>query len=309
MMPMLKYEECIRRIRELKSKLQELEEQAYAERAKRDELNLKVKEISSKIREKREIISNLIEKLKKLKEERNQLLNELKNKKREKDAIKDKLAELRAVRREIISKMREIRTLLNNRIPEKEILVQELERLEWEYQTTPLPVEIEEEYIRKIETLRAKIQMLEEYDDLRNKYGLNSSILEKLVEMLEKFRKEMNNLYIRIQELNTEINELSEKIGNVKTEINELVQQREEFRGQAGDHHKRYINLLSEIRNIKDELTRLEFLAKASKLAVVVEKRREKMRKRAEEIYEKYKRGGTLTLDEFKLLMEFGFIR
>jgi len=306
---MLKYEECIRRIRELKSKLQELEEQAYAERAKRDELNLKVKEISSKIREKREIISNLIEKLKKLKEERNQLLNELKNKKREKDAIKDKLAELRAVRREIISKMREIRTLLNNRIPEKEILVQELERLEWEYQTTPLPVEIEEEYIRKIETLRAKIQMLEEYDDLRNKYGLNSSILEKLVEMLEKFRKEMNNLYIRIQELNTEINELSEKIGNVKTEINELVQQREEFRGQAGDHHKRYINLLSEIRNIKDELTRLEFLAKASKLAVVVEKRREKMRKRAEEIYEKYKRGGTLTLDEFKLLMEFGFIR
>ena len=126
---------------------------------------------------------------------------------------------------------------------------------------------------------------------------------------IESQKRKINELNNVVSKLNTEINELSEKIGNVKTEINELVQQREEFRGQAGDHHKRYINLLSEIRNIKDELTRLEFLAKASKLAVVVEKRREKMRKRAEEIYEKYKRGGTLTLDEFKLLMEFGFIR
>lgn len=306
---MLKYEECISRIRELKNKLQELEEQAYTERTKRDELNLKVKEISSKIREKRRTISSLIEELKKLREERNQLLKELRSKKSEKDAIKDKLAELKVARKEIVSKMREIRTLFNNRIPEKETLIQELEKLEWEYQTTPLPVEIEEEYIRKIETLRAKIRMLKEYDDLRDKYSLNSSVMEKLVEILEKFRKEMNNLYVRIQELNTKIKESSEKIASIKTEINELVQYRETLREQAGEHHRKYINLLSEIRNIKDELTRLEFLAKASKIAVVVEKRRKKMRKRAEEIYEKYKKGETLTLDEFKLLMEFGFIR
>ena len=68
------------------------------------------------------------------------------------------------------------------------------------------------------------------------------------------------------------------------------------------------LKITQDIKEIKDEIEKVVLLLKAQELSRKIEKRKQQLYSRAQLIYEKYKRGEKLTLEEFKILMEFNMI-
>ena len=300
--------ECERKMEELKRELLELQERAYEERSRRDEYNLKAREISAKIREVRSLIQEKRQELLELINERRKLIDEAREIKGNIRLLKEQISNLRLAKREYISRLRIIQHLLGRKIIDEEKLKEELEKLEWEYQTTPLPLEIEKIYVKKIDLLEYKLQLLRARKKLSSKIDeVNNEIVSRVRE-IEKLKEKLSELSNNIDELTKKIGDLKANLEELRNRLNNLLRERDECRNLANKHHNNYVNLVNRINEVKDEIQRLNLLLKATKIAKTLEEQREILRKKAEKIYEKYKRGEKLSLEEFKLLLEFGYI-
>ena len=65
---------------------------------------------------------------------------------------------------------------------------------------------------------------------------------------------------------------------------------------------------INEIKRIREELEKTAILLKAAELSQILSRRRAELYEVALKALEKYRQGEKLTLDEFKLLMEFNLL-
>jgi len=305
---MSEVEEHLKLLKEKRESLKTLQKELYEERTKRDEMNTKVKMLSMKIKEKRNLLSSKINELKRLKERKREIIDKVRNVRAEERELSSKIAELKKLRREAKKKLRSLSSLIKGRKSEEQ-LKEELERLEWIYQTTPMSLEEEKEYVRRIDKIELILQIMKKCKEIRNEIDSATKTIDELSLRLSRLREERAELIERLNEIKSEISKKFEEMKSLREEISELISQRNSLKEEADQHHQNYVNILLKIGEVKEEIQRLELLIRAFRIAKNLKERKKKLKAKAAEVYERYKRGEKISWDEFKLLLEFGYIK
>lgn len=296
------------RLNELKEALRKLEKEALELRESRNALNSEVKELSAQIRELTVEYRSLKEEAAKLRERREELYNQIQKLKGERNQVR---VDLRALSDEVKALLNELKTLrdtIGRRRPDVYELREKLERLEWEYQTRTLSPEEERHYVERIQSTESLLAAVERYDEclarireLRQLIVQKRSILSSLTARI----KELSSQYLEVK---TRLAELREKVNAMRSKLSEMIEKKEELRRKADEYHAKYVEKINEIKRIREELEKTAILLKAAELSQILRRRRAELYEVALKALEKYRQGGKLTLDEFKLLMEFNLL-
>jgi len=304
---MSEVEEQLKLLEEKRELLKALQKELYEERSKRDEMNVKVKMLSTQIRDKRDLLTNKLGELNKLKEKKREILDKIRDIRSKERELISKMTELKTLRRENRKKLKSLLPLVKSRKSEEE-LREELEKLEWTYQTTPMSLEEEKEYVRKIDRITFMLQVMERCKCIKAEIDKITKEIDELSLELDCLRRERAKLSEELTKIRGVMSEKFEEIKSLREEISKLISQRNTLKEEADRYHKNYVNLLLKINEVKEEIERLELLIRAFRIAKSLKERKKKLKARAEEIYERYKRGERISWDEFKLLLEFGYI-
>lgn len=297
------------KLEELKKRVRELESEVGELRSSRDALNAEVRNLFTQIKELTDRYKNLKDKYLELRVEREQLYNEIQKLKNGRNQIREDVKALIDEIKLLMNEVRELQSVIKSkRRAEVFELKDKLEKLEWTYQTKTMDPEEEKALVERIRGVELQLRAVERCDECLNTVkSLRAVIAErrgKLKEMTDKI-KELSTKYLEVKEkymkMKPEVNELRSKIG-------ELIEKRGALRKKADDYHNKYVEKAKELQQVRGEVERVALLLKAAELSSAIERKRAEMYEVARRILEKYKRGEKLTLDEFKLLVEFNLL-
>ena len=256
---------------------------------KRDELNKQVKEMVAEAKEHKKKRDELNEKVKELKEERRKWNEKAK---------------------ELSIKLREARSKF---IPRKDLpnvskLKKKLRELEFKQQTMVLTPEKERELVELIDSLYKKIMEYERIIEEETKKNKELNELQKQLkearEKAEKYHQEVEKLVAEAQEHHNKMVELFEKVDEIRKEADEAHRLYLENKKIADEEHEQFIAAARDVRDFEKIIAGLRQKRIASK------KKQEKseIKKKAEEIYEKFKRGEPLTTEDILILQKAGLL-
>ncbi len=256
---------------------------------KRDELNKQVKEMVVEAKEHKRIRDELNEKVKELKEERKKWNEKAK---------------------ELSIKLREARSKF---IPRKDLpnvgkLKKKLRELEFKQQTMVLTPEKERELVELIDSLYKKIIEYEKIIEEETKKNKELNELQKQLkearENAEKYHQEIEKLVAEAQEHHNKMVELFEKVDEIRKEADEAHRLYLENKKIADEEHEQFIAAARDVRDFEKIIAGLRQKRMASK------KKQEKseIKKKAEEIYERFKRGEPLTTEDILILQKAGLL-
>ena len=256
---------------------------------KRDELNNQVREILAEAKEHKRIRDELNEKVKTLKEERKKWNNKAK---------------------ELSIKLKEYRSKIMPRknMPNIGKLKKKLKDLEFKQQTMVLTPEKERELVELIDSLYKKITEYERAIEEETKKNKELNELQKQLkearEKAEKYHKEIEKLVAEAQEHHNKMVELFEKVDEIRKEADEAHRLYLENKKIADEEHEKFLQASRDVRDFEKIIAGLRQKRIASK------KKQEKseIRKKAEEIYEKFKRGEPLTTEDILILQKAGLL-
>lgn len=294
----------------LSQKLQEKEEKEKIVRSRRDELNSQVKKISAEIRALKEKYFEVREQLNKIRVEKNEMFEKIKALNEEKKKLIKEIRDLKKQHNEAKENLRSIRETVDRNVQRMnpEEIKSKIMELEWEYQTKTLTLEEEKYYMDRIKNLEMLYLKVKMYNDAREKISLIRSKMSENFKRIEEINRQLEPLLEDYVRRKKEVNKLRTERDHLKGQIEKLLKEKEEIRQEANSYHEKLLNIAQEKKEIKDELERVVLLLKAQELSRKIEQRRKRLYSRAQLIYEKYKRGEKLTLEEFKILMEFNMI-
>ena len=256
---------------------------------KRDELNKQVKDILAEAKEHKRIRDELNERVKVLKEERKKWNNKAK---------------------ELSIKLKETRSKI---IPRKDIpnigkLKKKLKDLEFKQQTMVLTPEKERELVELIDSLYKKITEYEKVIEEETKKNKELNELQKQFkearENAEKYHKEIEKLVAEAQEHHNKMVELFENVDEIRKEADEAHRLYLENKKIADEEHEKFLQASRDVRDFEKIIAGLRQKRIASK------KKQEKseIKKKAEEIYEKFKRGEPLATEDILILQKAGLL-
>ena len=269
----------------LKEERNNLNSQAKKWVEKRNALHKKIKDLrkdASKIKEKRDNLNKQVQELKNL---RNQLRSKINEKHEKSVELQNK-----------INNINEKKPKGNLRQVEKEI-----KKIDWEIQTTSLPLKEEQELVNQVRQLETQLVTQKQIQKVRDKLFVLKTeersfrneariIHEKLAEIAEqsqKFHSQMISILENARELQVEADSAHQKYV--------------EARQQAQQHHQKCVELIEKIKEIENESKQNA----DKKLA----ERQTKLKKELEErALMKLKRGEKLGWEEFQVLAEKGMI-
>ncbi|MEE8359110.1 MAG: hypothetical protein V3R82_06845 [Candidatus Hydrothermarchaeales archaeon] len=183
-------------------------------------------------------------------------------------------------------------------------LEREIEQLEWRQQTTVLKAEKEDELVKRLEDLKEQMKEFEEIAGISKKIDaakaksekIHKKILElseKSQEQHEKFVGAVNNIRAlegKMDVLNTERNELVSKLNGLTEIVNT-------FNATIKEREKK----------IKEREKKI----KTARTTVRVKELKEveaDMKKKAEDVYDRFKNGKKLGTDDLYLLQRFNLV-
>ena len=258
---------------------------------KRDELNKQTKELFARANEAKERREKLNEEIRNLKSQKDEILKELMLKRDELKEIRDKVIRVKASER-----------------PSIKSLKKRLEDLEMKQQTQNLTKEKEDELIEEIRKLHAMIERYKKEEEEFVKNG--KEYQEKKAEYL--------SIKIKLDELNQKINGLIAEREQAHQQAMELFEQAYQSKAKSDEAHQNYINALQKakeeddrVKEIIKELKDYEKIIVAIRQTQTTQKKQEReteLKKVAEDIYEKFKKGEPLTTEDILILQKAGFL-
>ncbi len=280
---------------------------------------LKTKTIFDLKKEKKEIEIR-IKQLKKDISEKKALLRKINRKKREiidiiriknseanreralRDKINKKIKELKAKRKIENMKVRELREELKKLQASSgksnfRKIQREIQALEWKIQTTVLDIKKEDALVKRIEMLRKKLEDYKELIQISDRMEKHKNASKKIHNQIIKLSKESQRHHEKFLRA-------LEKIKEKENEIDELNKQKKEVIPILEKERKDlafYIKLLKKIENkIKKAENEIEEISHKTG--------ERELREKAERIYEKFKKGEKLSLDDIYLLRRFNLV-
>jgi len=274
-------------------KVEELNQQAAALKQERDKLNDEAKEWAQKRDKTHEQIRMLREEAKELKAKRdeiNQKVKELKNL-REQARNQQKEKRIQATR---------VKEKIQSFIGKKPIrgaaeIQKEIDRLDWEIQTTSMPVNEEKALVDKVRVLETQRATLKQWQDLRNTLSELQTHEKASAIQAKQHHEELTKLAEQGQEYHRQMLELVGKIAGLRPEADAAHSTFVELRQKANDVHQTLVKTLQQIDALKKERQKVE----AEKLGEKQQRFKEEATLKAQE---KMKRGEKLSWEEFKLL-------
>jgi len=296
-------------LNELKSRLQEIDQKILELRSSRDSANGEVKRLSAELRELREQYLQVKQVYSEKVNRKKELYEALAKKKEERVSVLEELRVTRELLRRIINEYRALQNFLGVKRYDEEEIRAKLEQLEWQYQTMTLPPEIEKVVVNKIRSLESIYVNLRHLNELKLKINELKERIATLRNTLNKLNEELKNLLAEYLKVKEEVAAIRTQRDELRQRMKEIYEQREKIREVANNYHQQLVVLLAEERRLREELERVAILLKAKELSKHIEERRKLLYGKAMEALAKYQRGEPITLEEFKILMEFNLIQ
>jgi uncharacterized coiled-coil DUF342 family protein len=271
---------------ELRTQAEEYYNKALAWKGKRDDLNKKMSQLSSKLKEEREERNRANEKVAELKAIKQEFAEKL-------DERKNQIDDLETKKRESISLLKDDPDQLRERI----------RKLEWFLQTNVLSLGKENQVVKEISTLEKKLKNVKVIDEVDNE-------LTELVDRTRSIRGKLN-------EYRTQMMALVKTSQDHHTRVVELKGQMADLKKEADDAHKSYLEsfelaseALSKARKIHDQIRDLNEKLASERMDRKPDRRKdleERIEKVVTQAYDKVKKGSKITMDELSVLVDKGF--
>lgn len=283
----------------LQKRIEELNQELSLLKAERDKLNAEAKEWAQKRAEIHKQIQALRSQAEEIKKKRNQTNEKVKQLKELRDHARKEQKEKRAQAYELKRKLAE----LVQKEPTKNMkeIKDEIDKLEWKIQTTPLTVHEEKPLIEKIAELELQLKIHKQIEAIKNnlaKLSMETKILEN---QARQCHEQILKLAQESQKLHQERIKLLEKIENLKKEANIALQNFLEKKQQAQLIHEKIEGIHSKKGELKEEIIKTE----EERQAQMEQELKAKLEEKAKE---KLKRGEKLSWEEFQILAEKGLI-
>lgn len=283
-----------------------------------EELQKKREELRAKIGEVKEIREKFNEKTKELKQRRFDLAAQIRKYKQEgiqhkerRDEINQRVANAKKKRREFNKEYKELRQqadeLRREIIPEAtplEVLKRRKKDLEFRQMTHQLSKKEEEELVEKLKHLSEEIKererLLDETPELKE-------VIEKKRRAKEKGDKEhqkVQELADQAQDEHLRMIEAFNKADELYKEIRKVQKDYVMARLDADKAHKQLVSYVKEIREVEDQMDAIKKEEKAEE----IREKRSVIQKKADDVYERFKKGEKLSTEDFMLLQKAGLI-
>ena len=260
-----------------------LEAKKWAE--KRNAIHKQIKDIRTKAADLKEKRDNINEKVQELKNLRDQAKTKRKEKHAQILKLKEQLGSL--TERKPSQTMRNIR--------------RDIEKLEWQIQTTSLPVKEENQLINQVRQLEAQLSVHKQIEKSKEEL-MTLRTEEKALETEAKtYHAKLSELAEQSQKFHEEMLENLNKARSLKVEADSAHQKYVEIKQQAQNLHQKCVELLDKIKTFEKELHETEEKKQTKR-------QHELLKELEEKALEKLKRGEKLTWEEFKILAEKGKI-
>jgi phosphoserine phosphatase len=259
-----------KRLREITTVRDNLNEEAKVHRQERDKLNSQIRENldeALKYRDERDKINKDVQKYKKLRDEVHQEYKKM---------------EWASGRREIVK------------------IQDEIKRLEKTIETRVLDIRKENELVNKVTDLRKNLQSLQEDEETREE------ALE-LKEKSESYHAKVVELSDQAQETHEKMLEYFRKIDEIRSQADEAHQKFIKTRDNANQEHEKVKSTLGDIRRLNKGLDRVKAKERNRESEIVRQQNKEE-KERAEDIYRKFREGKKLSTEELLLLQKHNIV-
>lgn len=283
----------------LQKRMKELNQELSLLKAERDKLNAKAKEWAQKRAEIRKQLQTLRSQAEELKQKRNQLNEKVKQLKELRDSARKEQKEKRAQAYELKKKLAEL--VQKKPLKNAKEIQNEIDRLEWKIQTTPLSVHEEKPIIEKIAELELQLKIHKQIEAIQNNLAKLSLEAKTLENKAKQHHEQLLKLAQESQKIHQERIKLLVKIESLKKEANVAHQNFLEKKSQAQLFHEKIQGVHSKKGEIREEIVKTE----EEKRAQIEQELKEKLEERAKE---KLKKGEKLSWEEFQILAEKGLI-
>ena len=173
----------------------------------------------------------------------------------------------------------------------------EIERLEWNIQTTSLPVHEEKMLIDQVRALETQLSTHKKIRELEEGL-LELRAKEKALETNAKLHHErLSELAEQSQGFHEKMTETLGEVHVLQAKADEAHQKYVEIKQQARDLHQERVKFLRQAKSLKQELRQAEEEKQ-------LKRQRELHKELVEKALEKLKRGEKLSWEEFKVLTE-----
>ncbi len=283
-----------------------------------EDLQKKREELREKIGKAKEIREKLNERTKELRRQRDEINAEIERDRKEgshhrekRDEINKQVARAKKKRRELNKEYenlkKEIIALKRKYLPGKpsiDVLIKKRDEVEFRQMTHQLSKREEEELVEELSHLgkeiRKREKILEEYPFLREKMEK-----EQLLKMKgDKEHQRVRELAEKAQEEHLEMIECFNKPHGLYKKIKKIQREYILTKLDADKAHKKLVSYIKEIRKIEEEIDALKKEEKAAKIKI----ERDVIQKKADEVYEKFKKGEKLSTEDLMLLQKAGLI-
>ena len=294
-----------------------------AKRKELDEIRRQLADIRNRIEGKRQQIQALREEIRRINERRGALVSRLRDLKQRRITISNDIQQLR--RR--ISNYKSIQKMVNEstggKPMDKERLKYHIEQLEFSYETSPSDPQRDREFIRAIARLEREVNAAEILEKITHKISESQQRIQELKKEREDLKNDIQKVVEELIKLKDVVNEAKKKLEIYINELKALKDERDILKQRRDEIKRTILELISrrkELRKkageIRSEINKYNLLLKALEMSerASVEKSRdqlarEMLMRRAEEIYERFKKGERLSFEEIQVLYEAGILK
>jgi phosphoserine phosphatase len=271
-------------------------------RREREELRLKISRLRKDISAKRKILREIGQKKRKIIEEikvKNAEANKAREARDELNAKVKAKKERRDKANEAVKKLLEEYKAAQEKAPRGDFkrMLREVQQLEWRLQTRVMEIKKEDAIVERIEKLRAQLKDYQDLIDLSKKIDKRRRESRRLHEQILSLSKESQYHHEKFLEKIEEIRRLEEELDGLNKEKEKIVPGLDE-------ENRELQKLISARKKLNKEIKILE-----EEIELTTSKRSEKeLKERAAEVYERFKRGEKLDLEDIYLLRRFNLV-
>ena len=267
------------------------------------ELNNKRNELRSQRDKNNKLARELFDEARTAKEKRDQINEEVQVRKQMRDILREDADKIGKRIIELGSQMKNISVPKNRRVGDR------IRKLERQLETTPfLTKEMEKQTLTQLEELSSEFEKLEQFKDLRSEFRDIKNKLRHMQTEIKTYHTSVTTLAQESQIHQEKLIESTKNARKVKVESDESHAEVIALSSSISGIRKELDGLTGEVKKLSNELGAEIQAARKARKSEVRRAREHKLNTKAEEILVKYKDGNSLTLDEFKVLMERGLI-
>lgn len=267
------------------------------------ELNNKRNELRSQRDKNNKLARELFDEARTSKEKRDQINEEVQVRKQMRDILREDADKIGKRIVELGSQMKNISIPKNRRVGDR------IRKLERQLETTPfLTKEMEKQTLTQLEELSSEFEKLEQFKDLRSEFRDIKNKLRHMQTEIKTYHTSVTTLAQESQIHQEKMIAATKEARKVKVESDESHAEVIALSSAISGIRKELDGLTGEVKKLSNELGAEIQAARKARKSEARRAREHKLDAKAEEILVKYKDGNSLTLDEFKVLMERGLI-